>query len=111
MACNASNLTHYLENFSGLDPVNAAVCPYAQSGGGGLGLGVPLFTLLVVGPIGLGLTARTQHPGPVIIAMMLTIGAIAATLPGPAATVVAIVLLFSLAAFGLYIYQRAQSAL
>lgn len=111
MACDAGNLSHYLKNFSGLDPVNAAVCPYAQSGGGGLGLGVPLFTLFVIGPLGLALSVRAQHPGPVIVAGFLTIGAIAASLPGPAATVVAIVMLFSLAAFGLYIYQRAQSSL
>lgn len=111
MACDAENLTHYLENFSGVDPVNAAVCPYAQSGGGGLGLGLPLFTLFVIGPLGLALSVRAQHPGPVIIAGFLSIGAIAVNLPGPAATIIAIVMLFSIAAFGLYIYQRAQSSL
>ena len=87
MACDAANLPHYLKNFSGLDPVNAAVCPYAQSGGGGLGLGVPLFTLLVIGPLGLAMSVRAQHPGPVIIAGFLSVGAIAASLPGPAATI------------------------
>lgn len=111
MACDAQNLTHYLENFTGLDPVNAAVCPYAQSAGGGLGLGLPLFSLLVLGPLGLAMSVRANHPGPIIVAGFLTIGSMAAVLPGPAAQVIAVVMFFSLAGFGLYIYQRAQSSL
>ena len=110
MACDADNLSYYLENFSGIRPLDSAICPYVQ-GGDGLGLGLPLFALLILGPLGLAMSARAQHPGPVIIAGLLVVGSVGAVVAGPAAQVVAVVMLFSIAAFGLYLYQRAQSSL
>lgn len=111
MACNRPELQDYLTNFTGLDPVNAGICPFVQSDGAGLGLGLPLFALLVLGPLGLGMTVRMQHPGPLLVAGMLTIGAIAANLPGQAAQIGAIVFFFAIAGIGLFLYQRFNRAL
>jgi len=71
----------------------------------------PTFMLFVVGFLGLGLTVRTRHPGPVLVAGMLSAGVLAAGLPGAAAKIFALVLFIGFAAAGLYIYQRAQSSL
>lgn len=111
MACNRTDLHHYLENFTALDPVNSVVCPYAQDAGGGLGLGIPLFALLVLGPLGLGMTVRMQHPGPLIVAGLLTIGAVATSMAGPGARIAAIVFFFGLSAVGLFLYQRFKRAM
>lgn len=111
MACDRTELEHYLQNFTGLDPVNSVVCPFAQSDGSGLGMGIPLFALVVLGPLGLAMTVRMQHPGPLIVAGMLTIGAIAANLPGQAAQIGAIVFFFAIAAIGLFLYQRFKRSL
>lgn len=111
MACNRPGLTDYLTNFTGQDPMNAVICPFAQSGGDGLGLGVPLVTLFVFGIVGLGLTVRTQHPGPILVAGILTIGAVAATLPGPGAQIAGIVLLFAIVGLGFMLYRRGKTSL
>lgn len=109
MPCTRPELTDYLANFT--IPTDAVVCPFVQDGGGGLGLGLPLFALLVFGPLGLAMTVRIQHPGPIVVAGMLTIGAIAASLPGQAAQIAAIVFFFAIVAMGFYIYQRASNSL
>lgn len=111
MACDRPELADYLTNFTGMDPLNAIVCPFAQSGGGGLGLGVGMVSLFVFGALGLALTVRTQHPGPMLVSGMLVIGAIAVSLPGQAAQIVAVVFLFGLIAVAFMLYRRAQNTL
>lgn len=111
MACDLASLSGYLGNFTGTRPVESVICPFAQSAGGGLGIGVPLFALLFFGPIGLAMSVRIQHPGPILVAGMLTIGAVAATLPGQASQIVAIVFFFAIVGLGLYLYQRAKTTL
>lgn len=111
MSCNRPQLIDYLSNFTGQDPINAVVCPFAQSGGGGAGMGLPVFALFVVGMLGIGLSIRAQHPGPVVVAGMLSAGLFAASLPGIALKIFALVMFFGIAAVGLYLYQQSQSAL
>jgi hypothetical protein len=108
-SCNAGNLTHYLSNFSGQDPIRAIQCPYTADAGAGMGL--PVFALFLFGGLGLGLAVRTQHPGPLIIGMILSVAAITPAIPGIAGKILAIVFFFAIAGFGYYIYQRAQSSL
>jgi len=74
-------------------------------------MGIEVFALMFFGALGLGLTVRVQHPAPIIVAFILTAGVAALSLPGTAAQMLAIVLFFSLAGMGLYLYQRAQSSL
>jgi len=107
--CNRDNLVDYLSNFTGQDPVKSAVCPFAQDAGAGMGLSV--FSLFFFGAIGLAISVRVQHPGPVLVAVMLTGGVAALSLPGQAVVVVWIVLLFGIAALGIYLYARAQNSL
>lgn len=109
MPCTRPELQDYLGNFT--IPSDAVVCPFVQDAGGGLGLGLPLFALLFFGPLGLAMAVRIQHPGPIVVAGMLTIGAIAASLPGQAAQIAAIIMFFAIMGIGLYIYQRASSSL
>lgn len=111
MACNRPELADYMTNFTGLDPVNAVVCPFAQSSGAGLGLGVPMVTLLVLGPLGLALTVRSQNPAPLIVAGILSMAVIGASIPGQAGQVAAIVLLFTIIAIGFILYRRTKTAL
>lgn len=109
MACNRGSLADYLANFTGQDPINAVVCPYAQDAGAGMGMGV--FSLFVIGMLGLGLTVKTQHPGPILVAFILSAGLFAASLPGIALKIAALVLLIGISAVGLYLYQQAQTSL
>lgn len=109
MACNRGNLTDYLGNFTGQDPLKAAYCPFVQDQGAGLGM--PVFALFFFGFIGIGLSLRTQHPGPVIIAGMLSAGVVALSVPGIASKMLALAIFVFIAAAGLYLYQRAQSSL
>lgn len=111
MACNRGQLIDYLANFTGQDPINAVICPFAQSSGGGAGMGLGVFALFTIGFLGIGLTIRAQHPGPLIVAMMLSAGLFATSLPGIALKIAAIVILFAIAAMGLFMYQRAQTSL
>jgi hypothetical protein len=107
--CDRGNLTDYLANFSGQQPIKAVVCPYAQDAGAGMGLGV--FALFFFGSVGLALTVRTQHPGPLVVALMLSAGAVAFSVPGAAIEILALVFAFSIAALGIYLYKRAQTSL
>jgi|AKVG01.1.fsa_nt_gi hypothetical protein len=109
MACEYSSLLDYLRHFNGQDPINSVVCPYTSDAGAGMGM--PLFALFVIGVIFLALSIRAQHPGPILVAGILSIGLFATALPGQAAQIAALVLFFGLAGIIMYIYQRAQSAL
>lgn len=109
MACERSALHEYLGNFSGSDPIDAVVCPYTQEAGAGMGM--PVFSLIVISFLGLGLTIRTQHPGPIMVCGILSAGLFAASLPGIAAKIFALVMFFGISAIGLYIYQQAQTSL
>jgi hypothetical protein len=107
--CDRPELTDYLTNFTGQDPVKSAACPFVQDAGAGMGLTV--FSLFFFGAIGLSLTARAQHPGPIVVAMMLTGGVATFALPGIAAKIAMLVLLFAISGLGVYLYARAQSSL
>lgn len=110
MACETyGNVTDPLANFSGSAPLDAAICPYTA--GYGAGMGMTLFVLLVFAPLGLALTVRAQHPGPVVVMAILAGGLIAPTLPGIAAKILALVLFFAIAGVSLIIYQKMQSSL
>lgn len=106
--CGQPELVDYL-NFSTSTqaPVKAVVCPFAQ----GAGMGIEVFSLFAFAAVGLGLTVRTRHPAPVLVASMLSAVVVTATLPGPAANLLALVLFFGISALGLYLYARAQSEL
>lgn len=106
--CEADSLAVYLTRFEGLDPVRAIYCPFVQDAGAGMGL--TTFSLFLFGSIGLALTIRTQHPGPIVVAGMLSAAVVAPTLPSQGARIMAIVLFFAISALGFYIYRRANSS-
>lgn len=108
MACEKASLWEYLADFTGTRPLEAVYCAYASDAGAGMG--VTAFALFFFGFVGLAMSVRVQHPGPVVVAGMLSMAAIAPTLPGQATTIVFIVLLFAIAALGLYILQRARAS-
>jgi len=108
MSCTRPKLIHYLQNFTGQDPLDAVVCAYRASEGAGMG---PVFGMMVFAGLGVGLSIRAQHPGPVLVAGVLSIGLFAASLPGAAIEIVAIVLVVGIAAAGLFLYISAQSRL
>lgn len=109
MACERAELTDYLKNFTGSDPIDAVACAYAQDSGAGMGM--PLFAMFLFSFMGLALTVRVQHPAPILVAAMLSAGLFAALVPGIIAKIAAIVLFFGITALGLYIYNRARSEL
>lgn len=107
--CGQSDLTDYLNFSSSADaPVKAIVCPYTQ---GAAGMPPVVLSLLTFGTVGLALTVRVRHPGPLLIAFLLTGGIAAAGAPGGAINILALVLFVGIAALGLYLYQRMQSSL
>lgn len=111
MPCTRPELADYLANFTAQDPINAVVCPFAQSGGGGAGMGMGVFSLFFVGMLGLGLTVRAQHPGPLVVSLILSAGLFATSLPGIALKIGALVLFFFIGAMGMFIYRNAQNSL
>jgi hypothetical protein len=111
MACNYNSLPEYLKDFAGLRPVEAVICPFAQTAGGGLGLGLLVVSLVVLAPLMLGLSIRVQNPGPIVVVMVLLAGTFAATLPGPAVQIGATVLFFGLIFVGFVMYRKAQTSL
>lgn len=111
MACTRAKLIHYLDNFTGQDPIDAVICPFVQSSGGGAGMGLEVFSLFVIGSMGLALTIRAQHPGPILIAAILSAGLFATSLPGIALKIAALVLFFGIAGIGMILYRRAQTSL
>lgn len=109
MPCSDYNSTaDALGNFTASAPLDAITCSYSADWGLGMG---GTFMLFVVGFMGLGLTIRTRHPGPVLVAGMLSAGLFAASIPGIAAKIFALVLFAGISAAGLYVYQRMQSSL
>lgn len=96
-----------LTNFS--QATDIAICPFISDAGAGLGL--PLFGLFVFGFVGLGLTVRVQHPGPLVVAGILSSGLVASSIPGVGAKILALVLFFGISGLGLYLYRRAQTSL
>lgn len=107
--CNKTAID-YLTNFSEPQaPVKAVTCAYTSDGGAGMGL--PVFALLVFGGVGLALTVRTGHPAPIVVASILSAGALSFAIPGMAAKIIAMVIFFSVAGLGMYLYQRAQNSL
>lgn len=109
MPCNRPQLTDYLANFTGSDPVDAVACAYAQDSGAGMGF--PLFAMFVVSFMGLALTVRVQHPAPILVAAMLSSGLFATLVPGIIAKIAALAMFFGIIALGLYVYNRAKSEL
>lgn len=108
MACSDYNSTaDALSNFSGQAPIDAITCPYSDWA---LGMG-PLFIMFVVGFMGMAVAIRTRHPGPVLVAGMLSAGVFAASLPGIAAKIFAFVIFIGFSSISIYIYQRMQGAL
>jgi len=105
--CQRPELVDYLTNFT--KPAKSVVCPFVQAEGSGMGLAV--FSLLVFGGMGLGLTIRTQHPGPLVVAGILTIGTMTLSLPGEGAMIAALVLFFAISALGIYLYSRSKNTL
>jgi hypothetical protein len=111
MACDYSSLPDYLKDFAGLRPIEAIICPFSQSAGGGLGLGLLVVSLVILAPLMLGLSIRVQNPGPLVVVMVLLAGTFAATLPGPAVQIGAIVLFFAIIFVGFVMYRKAQTSL
>ena len=111
MACTRTPMWKYLADpWGGSNPFEALYCPFVQDAGGGMGMGMGLFALVIFGVIGLGISARIQHPGPILVAGMLSTAFVAASVPGQAATIMLLVFVFGIAALGLYLWQRAQAA-
>jgi len=109
MPCTSDSLLDYLRDFTGESPVDAVVCPLTQDAGAGMPMAV--LSLFVFGFLGLALAIRVQHPGPIAVAVILSAGVVASTLPGIAAKILAIVVLFTLTAGGMYLYSRLGSSL
>lgn len=109
MACDKAELYQYLTDFSDIRPVEAVYCAYAQDGAGA-GMGEAVFSVFLFGAVGLALTVRTQHPGPVVVAGMLSAAFVASTLPSQAATILWLGLVFAIAALGLYLIKRARAS-
>jgi len=107
--CNRAQLEHYLTNMSGQDPVKAVACPFIQDEG--LGMGIIMFSMFFFGFIGMGLSYRVQHPGPLLVAGILTAGVVTLTIPSVLSTILTIVIFFGLSMLGIYLYQRAQGEL
>lgn len=105
--CDRPELVDYLTNFT--KPPKTVICPFVQDQGSGMGMA--LFSLFVFGGMGLALTIRTQHPGPIMVGGILSAGIITLSLPGAAAQIAALVLFFGLSALGLYLYSTAGDTL
>lgn len=107
--CSAYNSTaDALGNFTASAPIDSITCTFSSGWGAGMGLA---FGLFVFGFMGLALSIRAQHPGPVLIAGILSASVMAASIPGIAAKIAAVVIFVGFAGAGLYLYQRAQGAL
>lgn len=110
MACSDYNqLREILQETEGAWPIDAVWCTFASDLGAGIGSAV--FALAVLGPLGLGIAIRNNHPAPLIVVSILSAGLFASALPGMAAKVLAVVLFLAISAIGLIIWQRAQTSL
>lgn len=108
--CGQDSLLDYLNpDLVGGDwPVHAVYCTFVQ---GGAGIPGPVLSLVVFGTLGLTVSHRVQHPGPVIVAGILTAGTVAASAPAGGINIFAVVLFVGIAAVMLYVYQQAQDSL
>lgn len=106
MACK-EDLPEQLREFDNL--VELIRCAFTSSGGAGLDVGV--FGLFLFGTLGMALSIRTQHPAPVLVSGILCAGVVAASIPGIAAKIFALILFFGIAGLGLYVYQRTRRTL
>jgi len=106
--CDKASLADYLASFAGDDPVKAVVCPFVDGGGGIPG---PVLSLIVFGVVGLTISYRVRHPGPIVVAGILTGGVAALSVPGQAMKLFVLAMFGGISILGLYIYQRAQSSL
>jgi hypothetical protein len=109
MACSDySSVGDALRDFGGQAPIDAITCVYSADWGLGMGA---TFMMFVFSFLGLALTIRNRHPGPILVAGMLSAGLVAASLPGIVAKIFAFVVFVGFSAAGLFIYQRMQGAL
>lgn len=107
--CDQPSLADYLNWALGPDmPVKSVVCPFVQ---GGAGVPGPVLSLVVFGAVGLAMSYRIRHPGPIVVAGVLTGGVAAASAPGGGMALFALAMFAGLSALGLYLYARAQSSL
>lgn len=109
-SCSTYNSTaDALGNFTGQAALDAIRCAYAADYGAGMGDAV--FGMFVFTFLGMGLTIRSRHPAPIVVAGMLSAGLFATTLPGQVRKIFAFILVIGFMAAGLYLYQRFQSDL
>lgn len=107
--CDQPNLIDYLNWSTSADaPVKAVTCPFVE---GGAGIPPVALSLLVFGGVGLALTVRVRHPGPILVSFILTGGIAAASAPGQAINMLGLAIFVGISALGLYLYQRMQSSL
>lgn len=110
MACEDYNtIEGALQNMTGTAPLDAAFCPFAADYGAGMGEAT--FALFFFAFAGLGLTIRTQHPGPIMVAGVLSAAVVGSSVAGLGVEIFALVLFFGIAGVSLYIYQQAQQRL
>jgi hypothetical protein len=89
-------------------PEKMVACPFLD---GGSGMPAAVLALFVFGAVGLALTYRVRHPGPIVVAFILTGGVAAIASPAPSINILAIVLFVGIAGAGLYLYQRSKNTL
>lgn len=103
MACrDYSSLAEILSERGSGWWIDAIVCPFSSSMGANMGLAV--VALAIFGPLGLALAVRTRHPAPVVVAALFMGPLIGSAVPGPAASIAIVAILFIViaAGFGLY---------
>lgn len=106
MACDKTHLYEYLSDFTGTRPLEAVYCAFSSDAGAGMGF--TTFSLFFFGAMGLGLTIRTQHPGPILVAGILSAGVVAARVPSQGAKIMALVVFFGIVAIALLMYRSAK---
>lgn len=107
--CDAAALTEYLNSTAYSDwPVRAPTCAFVD---GGAGIPGPVLSLVVFGVIGMTMSYRIQHPAPIVVSGILVAGIFTAGAPANMVNILGLVLFIGLSIAGLYLYQRAQSAL
>lgn len=107
--CDAATLVDYFNSSAYADwPVRAPTCAFVD---GGAGIPGPVLSLLVFGTIGMTMSYRVQHPGPIVVSGILVAGVFTANAPANMVNIIGLVLLIGLSIAGLYLYQRAQRAL
>lgn len=107
--CGQPDVANYY-NFSTSPqaPVKAVVCPIVD---GGAGMPLTIFSMFFFGAVGLALANRTQHPGPIVVAGILTAGVAAQSIAGQAAIILWIALFFAIAGVGIWLYSRANTSI